>query len=154
MTSFDETMVEELLEKPYWIIDILPKQVPKDSAGQYSAVEQYYLQKSQITELRRKYLTILLKLNCYYDLAVSTDCGDHWDGNPAPHMLQGLFLSDVNVCPVHVLIVPQNTLMVLDFYDTYMTVYDPAEDLLQMIRTLAGSEGLFVWQPESQRSGA
>ena len=26
--------VFELLEKPYWVVDILPKQVPKDSAGQ------------------------------------------------------------------------------------------------------------------------
>ena len=27
---FEVLRVEELLEKPYWIIDILPKQVPKD----------------------------------------------------------------------------------------------------------------------------
>lgn len=38
--------IEELLEKPYWIIDILPKQVPKDSPGQYFAVEDFFLKKS------------------------------------------------------------------------------------------------------------
>ena len=31
--------VFELLEKPYWVVDILPKQVPKDSAGQYFKLE-------------------------------------------------------------------------------------------------------------------
>ena len=29
--------IEELLQSPYWIIDILPSQVPKDSPGQYFA---------------------------------------------------------------------------------------------------------------------
>ena len=31
--------IDELLETPYWIIDILPKQVSKDNPGQYFAVE-------------------------------------------------------------------------------------------------------------------
>jgi hypothetical protein len=30
--------IDELLQKPYWIIDILPRQVPADSKGQYAAV--------------------------------------------------------------------------------------------------------------------
>ena len=36
--------VERLLETPYWVIDFLPMQVPQGSAGQFFAVEQYYLQ--------------------------------------------------------------------------------------------------------------
>ena len=32
---------EELLQSPYWIIDILPSQVPKDSPGQYFTIEEY-----------------------------------------------------------------------------------------------------------------
>ena len=32
--------------------------------------------------------------------------------------------------------------------DTYMTVYNPSPDLLDMLRALAGAEGLFVWKPE------
>lgn len=30
--------IEELMQKDYWIIDIMPKQVPKGSAGQYFAI--------------------------------------------------------------------------------------------------------------------
>ena len=35
---------EELLQCPYWIIDILPSQVPENSPGQYFTVEKYFLQ--------------------------------------------------------------------------------------------------------------
>ena len=31
-----------------------------------------------------------------------------------------------------------------------MTVYDPEEELLQLLRMLAGAEGLFLWEPEAQ----
>ena len=33
--------VEELLQCPYWIIDILPSQVPEDSPGQYFNVSRW-----------------------------------------------------------------------------------------------------------------
>ena len=35
--------IEELLEQPYYIMDILPMQVPTDKGRQYFKVEQYYL---------------------------------------------------------------------------------------------------------------
>ena len=43
----------------------------------------------------------------------------------------------------------QDILFVMDFCDTDMTVYNPKEEVLQMLRTLAASEGLFVWQLET-----
>ena len=33
--------------------------------------------------------------------------------------------------------------------NTCMTVYEPSEDLLELIRTLAGAVGLFVWKPKN-----
>ena len=44
---FDD-MMGALLEGPYWIVDILPEQVSADAAGQYFAVERYFLQRSRI----------------------------------------------------------------------------------------------------------
>ena len=49
--------IDELLETPYWIIDILPKQVPMDSPGQYFAVEEYYLSKKQIAEVKNRHIS-------------------------------------------------------------------------------------------------
>ena len=34
--------VDELLEKPYWIVDILPEQVAKNSAGQYLSMQIWF----------------------------------------------------------------------------------------------------------------
>ena len=61
--------IEELLETPYWIIDILPKQVPKDSPGQYFAIEGFFL-KEQLTEIKKKHIGVILKLNCYVDISI------------------------------------------------------------------------------------
>ena len=70
---FAMMMIEEYLEKPYWVIDILPKQVPADSRGQYFEIEEYYLEHPQIDIIYKKFTNILLKLNCYEDFVVSRD---------------------------------------------------------------------------------
>ena len=66
----DTMNLDELFTKPYWVVDILPEQVPEYSDGQYSAVEQYYLREPQLSELRKKFFTIILKLNCFYDITI------------------------------------------------------------------------------------
>ena len=38
-----DDLMGELLEGPYWIVDILPEQVSAGAAGQYFAVERYFL---------------------------------------------------------------------------------------------------------------
>ena len=48
--------IDELLQKPYWIIDILPEQVPADSPGQYFAVEKYFLGKEQLDRIKQKHI--------------------------------------------------------------------------------------------------
>lgn len=72
--------IDELLETPYWIIDILPKQVSKDSPGQYFAVEEYYLSKKQIAEVKNRHIGLVLKLNCYRDLSLDEET----EINPPP----------------------------------------------------------------------
>ena len=64
--------IEELLNAPYWIIDILPKQVPAGSAGQYFAIEQY-LRDTQLSDIKKKHVNLILKLNCYRDISLDED---------------------------------------------------------------------------------
>ena len=45
--------IDELLEKEYWIADILPQQVPPGSKGQYFAIEEYYFDQKRISEIHR-----------------------------------------------------------------------------------------------------
>ena len=54
--------VEELLQSPYWMIDILPSQVPKDSPGQFFSVEEYFLQGDRIEEIKQKHIDLILML--------------------------------------------------------------------------------------------
>ena len=141
--------VFELLEKPYWVVDILPEQVPKDSPGQYFAVERYYLHPERLARLRRGFAEILLRLNCYDDMEVTFDSCESWERNPDPegfaeHMLRmsgNEFLRAV--FPAH------EAMIDIEPEDTYMTVYNPTEEVLEIIGSLAGSEGLFVWQPNN-----
>jgi hypothetical protein len=47
--------IEELLQCPYWIIDILPSQVPENSPGQYFTVEKYFLQGDRLDVIKQKH---------------------------------------------------------------------------------------------------
>ena len=137
-----------LLEKPYWVVDILPKQVPKDSAGQYFKVEQYFLKRRPA--LCEKFVRVLLKLNCYLDMEVSED-GESWTLNPAPEALE----QEIGACMddgpanamLYVFMKSESTLMVIDRDCTYMTLYNPSETLLELVRELVVPEGLYVWKP-------
>ena len=129
---FDDLM-GALLEGPYWIVDILPEQVPADAAGQYFAVERYFLQPERIVPLRRKYAELLLRLNCYADMAVS------FDSCASNEFLRAVFAE-------------QHAMIDYDHNDTYLTVYDPDAKLIDKVRALSSAEGLFLWQPPQEEA--
>ena len=128
--------VDEYLEKPYWMIDILPKQVPADSKGQYFKIEEYYLEHPQIDAIYRKFTNVLLKLNCYEEIEVSQD-GEKW-------LLK--CLSDESMLSVY--LKSSDALITISGDDTYMTVYNPSKETIELLGSLATSEGLFIWSPE------
>ena len=146
---FDELM-GDLIERPYLVADILPEQVPRGAAGQYFAVERWYHQAERLRALRRKFAAVLLRLNCYDDMAVSFDACESWEVNPDPasfaeeleamegnHFLRAVFAA-------------QRTMIDVEPDDLCMTVYAPPPDFLDRFRALAQAEGLFVWSPPEQ----
>ena len=140
--------IEELLEQPYFVMDILPRQVPADSGGQYFKVEEYYLKDKG--RLSRQYADVLLKLNCYYDLAFSHDA-EHWQPNPEPEKIVRMVkacLSEVSTESfLYVMLTDVPMLLTLQRDTTHMTLYNPSDELLQLLGQLASSAGLFVWAP-------
>ena len=72
--------IDELLKTDYWIIDILPKQVPQNSPGQYFSVEKYFLSGEELQEIKKKHIRVILKMNCYLDLSLD----DESEINPDP----------------------------------------------------------------------
>ena len=138
--------IEEYLNKPYLVIDILPKQVPADGKGQYFRIEKYFLEHPQIDNIYRKFTNILLKLNCYEDIGVSYD-GDEWITNPAPQELEAALLKCMaDKQMFYIILKSADVLITVSSDDTYMTVYNPTEEVLELIGSLAGAEGLFLWR--------
>lgn len=126
--------IEELLQAPYWIIDILPMQVPKESPGQYFAIEDYFL-KEQMAEIKQKHINVILKLNCYMDISIEEE------SNPAPDRIAAVMKER------YIYIMIGDSMILSEPDDTHMTVFNPDEQLLELIRTISTAEGLFVWKP-------
>ena len=144
-------MTEALLNKPYWVIDILPEQVPEDSAGQYFAIERYYLQQPGITDIHHRFTDILLKLNCYSDFLVCFPDQEQQICNPEPEKLVSWINEEQkDLC---IVLVEEDVLITLNHDDTCMTVYNPTEALKNRLGNLATAHGLFLWQPDGHRPG-
>jgi hypothetical protein len=139
--------IENIMESPYWIIDILPKRVPEDRSAAYSKGEQYYLSEPRITELRRKQAEIIIKLSSYYDIQLSTDHGDIFSKSTIPDDIEKQFIACVGAESLYVGIKSPESIITLDGCDTYMTAYTSDEEMLELIGQLAGSAGLFIWKP-------
>ena len=130
--------IEELLNAPYWIIDILPKQVPAGSAGQYFAIEKY-LRETQLSDIKKKHVNLILKLNCYRDISLDEDK----EINISPEQIaDAIYKRYVNI-------LVDDAMIVSEPEDTYLTIYNPDEDLLTLMRELASGEGMFVWKNEN-----
>ena len=140
--------IEDYLEKTYWVIDPLPRQVPAQSRGQYFRIDEHFRSRPLIDALYRSFTDILLKLNCYEDLSFSTD-GDHWETNPLPTQIEAMVrqsLSDLRM--LYVMLPAVETLITLSADDTCMTICNLSAETLELLAPLVASEGLFLWKPE------
>ena len=129
--------IEELFKTPYWIIDILPAQVPADSHGQYFTIEKYFLRGERLKEIKQKHINLVLKLNCYRDLSIDEEA----KVNPPPERV------DEEMRKRTVLIMVEEAMILSEPDDTHLTVFNADPQLLELIKELAAGEGLFVWQP-------
>ena len=129
--------IEELLQCPYWIIDILPSQVPQDSPGQFFAVEKYFLQGDRLEEIKQKHINLILKLNCYRDISI----GDETVINPMPEHVAD------EMRKRYLYIMTGESMILSEPDDTHLTVFNPDPQLLELIMQIASGGGLFVWKP-------
>ena len=130
-----DTIVEGLLEKPYWVVDLLPYQVPENSRGQFFAVERYYLEEPRHGRLCRQFADVLLKLNCYRDIELDGE------KNPEPVRIAEAVRERTAY------IMTGGAMILSEPDDTHMTVFNPDGELLGLLRELAPAEGLFLWKP-------
>ena len=131
--------IDELLQTPYWIRDILPRHVPRNSSGQYFAVERYFLAEERMEAVKQKHINVILKLNCYRDFSID----EEETVNPLPERIAKEMRTR------YLCLITGDSMITSEPDDTYLTVYNPDENLLELIKAISASEGLFVWKPGS-----
>ena len=139
--------IDELLEKPCYLIDIFPGTVPKTADGRYFAIEEF-LQANR-REWNEKFRRLLLKIYCYYDFWVSF--GAESAENPEPRLfakwIQDCFEGAWKERDYMNIILPDcNAMVILNGDDLYMSVYNPDNRLMELISQLAGAEGFFFYK--------
>ena len=143
-----DDLADELLEGPYHILDILPKQVPRETGSRYFAVERYFLQPERLRSLRRRFAELLLKLSCYEEMAVSFDNGESWEKDPDPETFADRLVGLAGNRFLRALFPGRRVMIDLEADDTYMTCYGLEADLPELLRKLTEAAGLFLWSPE------
>ena len=145
-------VMEQLLERPVYVIDFLPMRVGENGHGQFYEIEDYWYGSNLSKEIYRKFLRILLKLNCYYDMDVVRD-GNNANRvhNPEP----GDFVRWVAGCTMgeqkgylNILLNGDAAMILLNGDDLSLSVYGPEETLCNLLGQLAAAEGLFFWKSE------
>ena len=134
--------IDELLRTSYWVIDILPAQVPKDGPGQYFAVEKYFLDEKRLAAIKEKHINLVLKLNCYRQISI-----DSGEGNPAPELVAE------EMRKRYLYITVDESMILSEPDDTHLTIFNPDAGLLELVREIAAGEGLYVWKPPFDGKG-
>lgn len=134
--------INRLLEKPCYIIDFLPQQVPKDCGGQFFKVENYLLNNYEHYGLRDKYIRIILKLMCYYP--VSVHWGE-WIEQPAPEQVAEIIdkIMDNHSAGFNMLFPDKDALIQFEWDCMNLSVYNSDEEMRELLKQIAWSEGMF-----------
>lgn len=134
--------IDALLEKPCYIIDFLPEQVEPNNGGQFFDVEYYLLNSDKHIGLKDRFVSVILKLMCYYHVAI---LWSGWVDRPSPKMIEEAVceIMENHSGTLNVLFVEKDALLVFDWDCLNLSVYNPSEKVQQLLEQIAFSEGLF-----------
>lgn len=133
--------IEKLLNTTAYIIDIFPRQVVRKLDNRYFEVENLFLQQKDIYD--KKFIDVLIKLFCYYDLVVWANDNNYTklSLNQYVALLDNCFNGRIE--NVNIILLEQDCLIVVDRDNLYVTVYNPSENIKELLAQLSLSQGLF-----------
>lgn len=134
--------VDELLEKECYIIDWLPETVSKNAAAQFLDVEYYLLNSKRHSILKDKFISIILKMMCYYHISILWNGWIDW---PKPEMIENA-ISEIMINhsgTLDCLFPEEHALLVFNWDCLNLSVYNPSETMQRLFEQIAFSEGLF-----------
>lgn len=134
--------IEKLLDKSCFVIDFLPKQVPRDSHGQFFKIENYMLNNYEQFGLSNRFIRVILKLMCYYHVTI------RWGGEidqPAPEKITEIVNEIMynHSGTLNVLFPENNALLVFEWDCMNLSIYNPDDEMQTLMRDIKMSEGLF-----------
>ena len=139
--------IDELIKGPVYLVNIFPDTVPSKPDNRYFEIENF-LQNNR-EEIDRKFMSILLKLYCYYNFWISAWLLEH-EAFENPDLSQ--LISLIKRCFVgkwksreyiNIILPECDSMIILNGDDLYVSVYHPSEHLKSLISDLSQSEGLF-----------
>jgi len=135
-------IIDRLLETPCYIIDFLPQQVPKDCGGQFFKVENYFLNHYNRYGLRDSFISIILKVMCYYPVAVQWG---EWIEQPTPEQVAEIIdtIMDNHSGDMNMVIINKDILFQFGWDCLNISIYNPDEEMCVLFEQLATSEGMF-----------
>lgn len=140
MDKRDE-QIDRLLEQQCYILDILPRQVPAESDGQFFEVEHYFLNSNRRNALGEHFVNVILKLMCYFHAEI---LWDGWHDRPSPGTVSRAVyrLMENHSGTLTVLFPEEESLLVCDWDCIYLSVYHPSESMKALLPDIAAMEGL------------
>ncbi len=138
-----DIMVERLLENDYWIIDIFPEQIPEDRQKEYSKLTERYFEKSELAKLHRQYADIMAEISGKYHTAMLCLPEDEWIVSPDENAVRDAVVRHTERGCVHLLVPQAQTLISLQSEDLYITVYDPSDEILTLLKQTVPQKGFY-----------
>ena len=145
MATLDIT-VERLLEDDYWIIDILPSQIPIEKQAEYCALTDEYFESGKAAQLHRRYADILTMINSRFKTTMLCMPEDEWTISPDDVAVKDAVIHHTEQGCVDLLLPEEETLISLQAEDLYITVYHPTEEILSLLRQAVSESGFYIWQ--------
>lgn len=139
--------IDELIKEPVYLIDIFPNTVPFKPNNRYFEIEEF-LQNNR-EEIDRKFISVLVKLYCYYDFWIASwlpeyETCENPDSTKLISLIKHCFEGELKLRGYIDIFLPEcNSVIILNGEDLYMSVYNPTEHLKEIISELSQSEGLF-----------
>lgn len=134
--------VDRFLKTPCYIIDFLPKQVPKDCGGQFFEVEDYLLNNDGRYGFRDRCIRIILKVMCYYPISVYWS---EWMEQPTPEFVVKIMdtIKENHSSDVNILFTSKDALLKFEWDCLNICIYNPDEEMCVLFEQIASSEGMF-----------
>ena len=135
-------IIYRLLEKPCYIVDFLPQQVPKGCGRNFFKVENYFLNEYERYGIRDKFVRIILKAMCYYPISVYCE---KWIEQPEPEQVVKIIntITENHSGDMNVVFTSKDVLLQFGWDCLNISVYNPDEEMRILFEKIVTSEGMF-----------